>query len=137
MTNKAATPEPAPIGNGHVIVTELLKDILARDGMGREKYGTSLRVGNGRDALNDSLQEALDLCFYLKQAIMERDDAGRLQNNGLCDVKFHIPNKLDFTSQLNSEAQEIVFDMPKLHKPGVNPDVMDEYIERLKGRNHE
>ena len=124
MTNKAATPEPPPTGNGHVIVTELLKDILARDEMGRARYGTSLRVGNGRDALMDALQEALDLCFYLKQAIMERDDTG------LC---------------------EIIFDMPKQHEECNNPqcnlcnpvklhstqDAMDEYIERLNGRNHE
>ena len=28
---------------------------------------------NGRDALVDAFQEALDLCVYLRQAIYERD----------------------------------------------------------------
>ena len=33
----------------------------ARDAMGRAKYGTPLRVHNGRAPLVDALQEALDL----------------------------------------------------------------------------
>ena len=28
---------------------------------------------NGRDALLDAYEEAIDLCMYLKQAIVERD----------------------------------------------------------------
>lgn len=28
---------------------------------------------NGRNALNDAIQEAIDLVFYLKQAAMEKD----------------------------------------------------------------
>ena len=71
--NPAATPEPPPTGNGQPVVIELIRDLLDRDKMGTKKYGTTLRAGNGRDALNDALQEALDLVMYLKQAIMERD----------------------------------------------------------------
>ena len=58
---------------GQPVITELIRDLLDRDKMGTKKYGTTLRTNNGRDALNDALQEALDLVMYLKQAIMERD----------------------------------------------------------------
>jgi hypothetical protein len=43
--------------------------------MGRRKYGTALEANNGRDALMDAYQEALDLAMYLRQAIAERDGA--------------------------------------------------------------
>ena len=34
---------------------------------------TSLQAFNGRDALRDAYEEALDLCQYLRQALYERD----------------------------------------------------------------
>ena len=37
------------------------------------RYGTALQPHNGRDALLDAYEEALDLAMYLKQAIVERD----------------------------------------------------------------
>ena len=40
---------------------------------GKKKHGTYLRIHNGRDALMDAYQEAIDMVMYLKQAIMERD----------------------------------------------------------------
>lgn len=43
-----------------------------RDRIGRERYGTPLQAHNGRDALVDAYQEALDLVVYLRQAIAER-----------------------------------------------------------------
>lgn len=49
------------------------KDMADRDQEGRKKYGTPLQPFNGRDALYDGYQEALDLCVYLRQAIYERD----------------------------------------------------------------
>jgi len=36
------------------------------------KYHTYLLTHNGRDALIDAYQEALDLAMYLRQAIEER-----------------------------------------------------------------
>lgn len=44
-----------------------------RDEMGLRKYGTRLQAGNGRDALKDAYEEALDLAVYLRQVIAERD----------------------------------------------------------------
>lgn len=45
----------------------LIPDMLERDRIGRERYGVPLRVWNGRDALADAYQEALDLVVYLEQ----------------------------------------------------------------------
>ena len=50
----------------------VVADMQARDRIGRERYGTPLQAGNGRDALVDAYQEALDQAVYLRQAIEER-----------------------------------------------------------------
>ena len=52
----------------------VIEDILERKKMGIKKYGTPLLPFNGRDALQDAYEEALDLCQYLKQAIEERNE---------------------------------------------------------------
>lgn len=68
----AGQPLPAP--NATTPILDLVQaDIAARDRVGRAKYGTPLQAGNGRDALRDAYEEALDLAFYLRQAIAERD----------------------------------------------------------------
>jgi hypothetical protein len=51
----------------------VLADVRARRELGLKRYGTFLQAGNGRDALRDAYEEALDLCMYLRQAIAERD----------------------------------------------------------------
>lgn len=40
--------------------------------LGIERYGTPLQAHNGRDALRDAYEEALDLANYLRQAMEER-----------------------------------------------------------------
>ena len=67
----AATPEPVPVGNGEIVLFEVMQDLMSRAQTGKEKYGTYLKTNNGRDALMDAYQEALDLAMYLKQKIME------------------------------------------------------------------
>lgn len=69
----AATPEPMSKPGRDYVLAEVIKDLEARDRIGQKKYGTSLQTFNGRDALNDFLQEQYDGIMYLKQAIMERD----------------------------------------------------------------
>lgn len=70
----ADTHEPDPIPNNRPAVWALVvADMQARDAEGRRKYGTPLQPFNGRDALVDAYQEALDLVAYLRQAIAERD----------------------------------------------------------------
>ena len=73
MTQNLSKPEPAPQPNGNTHLWSLvIRDMLDRNAAGVKKYGTSLQAGNGRDALMDAYQEALDLCVYLRQAIEER-----------------------------------------------------------------
>jgi hypothetical protein len=55
---------------GHAIgpsSASLVPDMLARHELGVQRYGVPLRVWNGRDALADAYQEALDLVVYLEQ----------------------------------------------------------------------
>ena len=66
--------QPAPISNDLPAVWEIvISDMRGRDALGRHRYGTPLQPHNGRDALRDAYEEALDLCVYMRQAIYERD----------------------------------------------------------------
>lgn len=74
ILERAATAlQPTPVGQGTPITQKIVEDLLERSRIGTEKYGTCLRANNGRDALVDAYQEAIDLCQYLRQAIEERD----------------------------------------------------------------
>ena len=72
MSN-AATHEPAPVVGGENVAEYVLCDIELGVEMGLTKYGTKLQTHNGRDSLWDAYQEALDLVFYLRQAILEKE----------------------------------------------------------------
>ena len=64
----------APVPNDKPAVWDLvIKDMAERDALGRRRYGTPLQPHNGRDALVNAYQEALDLVVYLRQAVYERD----------------------------------------------------------------
>lgn len=65
--------QPPPTRNESTPIWDLvISDMRKRDSVGRERYGTPLQANNGRDALVDAYQEALDLVVYLRQAIEER-----------------------------------------------------------------
>lgn len=68
----ADQPPPVP-SDGAAVWPLVIGDMRERDRVGRARYGTPLRAFNGRDALVDAYQEALDLAVYLRQAIAERD----------------------------------------------------------------
>lgn len=66
--------QPMPTPNDKPSIQSLVRaDLDAREQVGIERYGTPLQPDNGRDALRDAYEEALDLACYLKQAIVERD----------------------------------------------------------------
>lgn len=66
--------QPAPVHNNNRPIWSLvIEDMEARNRLGIERYGTPLQAHNGRDALVDAYQEALDLVVYLRQAIEERN----------------------------------------------------------------
>ena len=68
--------QQAPIQNDNPHIADLvIEDMKARKQLGIQRYGTALQAYNGRDALMDAYQEALDLCVYLRQAIEEREGA--------------------------------------------------------------
>lgn len=71
--NKAAEKEPPPKKGKIEVARFVLADIQARIDIGQKKYGTKLETHNGRDALWDAYQEAIDLVMYLRQALLERD----------------------------------------------------------------
>lgn len=66
--------QPLPSGRGQDVTSAVMADLEVRRAFGSEKYGTPLLTHNGRDALVDAYQEALDLCLYLKQALLEWDE---------------------------------------------------------------
>lgn len=71
---KNVSEQPDPIANNEPAVWGLVvSDMEARDQLGRQRYGTPLQPYNGRDALRDAYEEALDLAVYLRQALWERD----------------------------------------------------------------
>lgn len=71
----ASQVEPPPKHNDHRPVYEsLIEAIHERASFGFEKYGTHLKPHNGRNALNDALQESLDMNFYLMQKVVELED---------------------------------------------------------------
>ncbi len=65
--------QPKPVGDGPAILPKVLVDLNTRAAKGIVQYGTPLRAHNGRDALADAYDEALDLVMYLRQALYERD----------------------------------------------------------------
>jgi len=70
-TSKQSTPK----GSGNPILGMVLADLTNRALEGKEKYGEPLKAHNGRNALWDAYQEALDLAMYLRQLIQEQQDA--------------------------------------------------------------
>jgi len=63
-------PQPKPVFASDIRLWDLVReDMKDRDRFGSQKYGMPLHPYNGRDALVDAYQEALDLCVYLRQAI--------------------------------------------------------------------
>jgi hypothetical protein len=67
---KLNEPEPNPVLNNRRPSWELVQEDMAeRDRVGRDKYKTPLQAFNGRNALVDAYQEALDLAVYLRTAI--------------------------------------------------------------------
>lgn len=65
--------QPAPTPNTRRPVWQMvIDDMLKRDEFGLRRYGTPLQAFNGRDALQDAYEEALDLVVYLRQALEER-----------------------------------------------------------------
>jgi hypothetical protein len=78
--SQASEYQPNPKPGRENVAGYVLRDIAERVEAGERKYGTRLQTFNGRDALWDAYQEALDLVMYLRQAILERDVVTETKN---------------------------------------------------------
>ncbi len=72
MAEVGTKRQAAPTGEGIEITQLVVRDLKDRRNAGIARYGTPLRAHNGRNALIDAYQEALDLCVYLRQALTEQ-----------------------------------------------------------------
>jgi hypothetical protein len=77
MTEIRDQPTPTPRPGVPSVQSLVRADLEERERVGIERYGTPLQPHNGRDALVDAYQEALDLACYLRQAIAEREQASQ------------------------------------------------------------
>ena len=80
-------PDPTPT-EGPAIWDLVMEDMKARDHLGRQRYGTPLQAHNGRDALQDAYEEALDFAVYLKQALVEREGSPDRMPWETCDAAY-------------------------------------------------
>lgn len=72
-TTSATIEQPLPHEGQGDIVSLVIADMEARAAKGVQTYGTRLQAFNGRDAMVDAYQEALDLAIYLRQVLRERE----------------------------------------------------------------
>ena len=66
-------PNPIPRPDLVPIVELVMNDLREKTNAGEVKYGAKLTAYNGRRALRDAYQEALDLTLYLRQVIEEEE----------------------------------------------------------------
>jgi hypothetical protein len=64
--------QPPPLASSGDVWSLVMADMADRRNVGIERYGTPLQPNNGRDALVDAYQEALDLVAYVRQEIENR-----------------------------------------------------------------
>ena len=104
----AEAVQPEPTHNDEPAIWPLvIADMEARDRVGREKYGTPLQTNNGRDALVDAYQEALDLVVYLRQELEERKKALHSQDPRALLLR-------EAFAKLKKDGQGLTFDQERL-----------------------
>lgn len=71
--DRKMTEQPNPTPNDNPAIVDLvLADLVERKAEGVRRYGVPLQAFNGRCALQDAYEEALDLAVYLRQVLEER-----------------------------------------------------------------
>ena len=71
LYSKTFESEPEPTEDGQVVLYQVLKDLIDRAEVGKKECRTYLKTNNERSALANAYEEALDLCVYLKQVLLE------------------------------------------------------------------
>jgi hypothetical protein len=78
---EATNRQQSPTDGSTDVLPLVISDLQDRSLVGQVKYGKTLQTSNGRDALIDAYQEALDLCMYLRQLIEERKHEVRIMSD--------------------------------------------------------
>jgi hypothetical protein len=91
------------------VIARVLTDMRDRDAVGRQRYGTPLTAGNGRDHLIDAYQEMLDGSVYLATELDEQGVGPETCLDGLSKEvglgwRLHCVQQL-FASQVRSLIQ--------------------------------
>lgn len=73
-TKQRSGDQPLPTAGRECVQDALIAQIEERKKLGIERYGRPLETHNGRDAVQDALEEAIDLAVYLKQVELEMHD---------------------------------------------------------------
>lgn len=80
MSDKTKTREgdqPLPVAGQVCVQDQVIMDMLDRKRLGEQRYGSSLQTFNGRFAVRDAYEEAVDLTVYLKQVLLEAQSGRR------------------------------------------------------------
>lgn len=94
MTQPMPTPGERAVGPQAVMRLSSL--ILQRTHQGVKTYGTPLQTFNGRDALQDCLEEIIDALLYLIQAMMEREAQGESWDEALMNLRDDEDERFDY-----------------------------------------
>lgn len=100
----------------------IIDDMKERDAIGRKRYGVPLTSGNGRDALVDAYQEALDFAVYL-MAWLDENGAFTHKDKDPADVPehiqkaagiftFHVGQQLPMLRDLIEEQKQVKAEQP-------------------------
>lgn len=121
-----ALPQPPPQPGDGRILDLVIDDLTTRADAGKLKYGVYLQAHNGRDALVDAYQEALDLAMYLRQKLEEQRTTQEPQPG----APTMGPNILLHS---HTKANPAIFEsVPFLSESSANfPDLLAEYAGRL------
>lgn len=109
--------QPLPVGGHECVQDALIADIRERRDIGIQRYGSALMTHNGRDAVQDALEEAVDLAVYLKQVALEVRD---LQKEALA-LRAEVAAARNFAGEMRDFAS------PR----GVSVDYADSLIEAM------
>lgn len=80
-------------------VDAVLCRLRERSEEGLKTYGTLLHTQNGRNAIQDALEECLDAVVYLTQAIQERIEEGLGDDDRITELR-HMRTSVALTSLL-------------------------------------
>lgn len=110
--------QPAPTGQGEIVLNRVLKAFRARAALGFRRYGTLLRTFNGRSALQDLHEELMDAVMYVTQLIMEKESRSN-------------KNILQAHQDLQSKGIEVLIDPESRWALGIEHD--ERSVEILEG----